>query len=187
MEGFVTALGVVAIAEVGDKTMLASVAFAARLRAGAVLAGIALGAAAVMGASVAVGHVLRASLPGGVLTVAAGSLFLAFALWTLLGRDGRGDDVALDEDGNHVLTVAAAFGVAELGDKTMLAAIGLAAHQGAVATWLGAVAALVAVNAAAVAVGHQLGERLPRRLVRAGTAVVFAAVGGFLLVEGLAG
>ncbi|MGH2685571.1 MAG: TMEM165/GDT1 family protein, partial [Actinomycetota bacterium] len=84
-----------------------------------------------------------------------------------------------------VLTVAGAFAVAELGDKTMLATLALAANNGVVGTWFGATAGMLAASSLAVLVGAQLGARLPERVVRIGAAVMFAAFGVLLLVDGL--
>ena len=80
------------------------------------------------------------------------------------------------------LTVAGTFIAAELGDKTMLATFALAANQGPIPTWIGSTLGEVAANLVAVAVGRQLGHRLSPRLVRIGSAVVFALAGVAVLV-----
>jgi len=182
-EPFAVAFGVVFAAEFGDKTQLMVLALAARLRAVPVLAGVAAAAAAVSGVSVAVGAGLGAVIPTAVVTALAGLVFLVFAVWT--ARDA-GEDEALAapaSTGRSALGVAVAFFLAELGDKTMLATVALAARADPLATWAGASLALLAVNALAVAVGRQLGTRLPRTLVRRLAAVAFAVFGILLLVE----
>jgi putative Ca2+/H+ antiporter (TMEM165/GDT1 family) len=78
---------------------------------------------------------------------------------------------------------AALFTVSEVGDKTMLATIALAAHGDAVAVWAGSTAGIVAAAAVAVLVGARLGDRLSQRVVRTGSAVVFAGMGIALLTR----
>ena len=81
-----------------------------------------------------------------------------------------------------MLTVAGTFIAGELGDKTMLATFALAASQGALATWIGSTAGEVAANLVAVAVGRQVGTRLSPRVVRIGSAILFAVAGAVLIV-----
>ena len=82
-------------------------------------------------------------------------------------------------------TVALAFFLAELGDKTMLATITLATDHGMVGTWLGSTVGMVAADALAIVVGQQLGARLPERVIKIGAAVTFFVFGVLLIVEGL--
>jgi putative Ca2+/H+ antiporter (TMEM165/GDT1 family) len=82
-------------------------------------------------------------------------------------------------------TVAGAFFLAELGDKTMLATITLATDHGFVGTWIGSTLGMVAADALAILVGQLLGARLPERAVEIGAAVIFFGFGAFLIVEGL--
>ena len=121
------------------------------------------------------------------------SSFLAVAAWTLRGED---EDEAPESDaaGDRrlagfalVLAVAGAFVLSELGDKTMLATFALAATQGALPTWIGSTAGEVAANLVAVAVGRQVGSRLPQRAVRIGSAALFALAGVVVLVGAVAG
>jgi Ca2+/H+ antiporter, TMEM165/GDT1 family len=85
-----------------------------------------------------------------------------------------------------MLTVAGTFIAGELGDKTMLATFALAASQGPIPTWIGSTAGEVAANLVAVAVGHQVGTRLSPRLVRIGSAVLFAVAGIVVLLGAFA-
>jgi putative Ca2+/H+ antiporter (TMEM165/GDT1 family) len=80
-----------------------------------------------------------------------------------------------------------AFFLAELGDKTMLATITLATTHGAIGVWAGSTAGMVAADALAIAVGAQLGSRLPDRAIRSGAAVLFVVFGILLLLEGIRG
>jgi putative Ca2+/H+ antiporter (TMEM165/GDT1 family) len=181
------AFGAIFLAEFGDKSQLLVLAFATRYPWRPVVAGVVIAAAIIQGASVIVGAAVGAVLPETVVAVVSGVAFLAVAAWTLLGDDD--DD---DEEGRPslrplagtalVLTVAGTFIAAELGDKTMLATFALAANQGPIPTWIGSTLGEVAANLVAVAVGSQLGHRLSPRLVRIGSAVVFALAGVVVLI-----
>ena len=136
------------------------------------------------------GAAVGAILPEMLVAIVSGVAFLAVAAWTLLGDDE-------DEEGHPslrplagtalVLTVAGTFIAAELGDKTMLATFALAANQGPLPTWIGSTLGEVAANLVAVVVGRQLGHRLSPRLVRIGSAVVFALAGVVVLVGAFVG
>ncbi len=187
-QAFAIAFGVVFVAELGDKSQLMALALAARYRPLPVLGGIAIASAVMFALSVAVGAVLGAALPTRAISVLAGLAFVGFGVWTWRG-DGEEEEEEAPEATAHsvVLTTAGAFLVAELGDKTMLAAITLASTNGVVGTWAGATLAMVAADAVAIAVGAVLGARLPEKAIRIGAAVLFVVFGVALIVEGLRG
>lgn len=182
------AAAAVFIAEFGDKSQLLILAFATRYPAAPVILGLVVAAAFIQGISVLVGAAVGAFLPGAVVGVVAGLAFLGVALWTL-----RGDDDASEAEAapagrlagiGLAATVAATFVVGELGDKTMLVTFGLAATQGALATWIGSTIGEVAANLVAVVVGRQVGSRLSPRAVRLGSAALFA-LGGLVILAGV--
>ncbi|HEY9376427.1 MAG TPA: TMEM165/GDT1 family protein, partial [Jiangellaceae bacterium] len=120
-------------------------------------------------------------------SVVAGLVFLGFAAWTLRSSDDDEDVTQTSRSGHGVMfTVGSAFLLAELGDKTMLATITLAAQNGWLGTWLGATTGMITAAALAIFVGRQLGRRLPERIVRNAAAAMFAGFGVWLLVGGLA-
>ena len=184
------AFGAIFLAEFGDKSQLLALAFATRYPWRPVVAGVVIAAAIIQGASVLVGAAVGAILPEMLVAIVSGVAFLAVAAWTLLGDDD-------DEEGHPslrplagtalVLTVAGTFIAAELGDKTMLATFALAANQGPLPTWIGSTLGEVAANLVAVVIGRQLGHRLSPRLVRIGSAVVFALAGIVVLVGAFVG
>jgi putative Ca2+/H+ antiporter (TMEM165/GDT1 family) len=189
VEAFWISAGIVFVAELGDKSQLMVMTFAARYRALTVLLAVSVASAITFLVSVIVGAAAGAALPTRAISAAAGVAFLVFALWTLRElRAGDGSEAVPTAGSRSVLlTVGAAFLLAELGDKTMLATITLAAENGALGTWLGATAGLVAADAVAIVVGHQLHLRLPERVIRIGAAVTFAVFGLLLLVDALRG
>ncbi|MGQ0607480.1 MAG: TMEM165/GDT1 family protein [Chloroflexota bacterium] len=188
------AFGAIFVAEFGDKSQLLILAFATRYAARLVVLGLILAAATIQGASVAVGAIVGAALPTTTVAVVAGIAFLAVAAWTLRGDDDDQLEEASATRGDRrlvgtglVLTVAGTFILGEIGDKTMLATFALAASQGALPTWIGSTAGEVAANLVAVAVGHQVGHRLSPRMVRIGSALLFAIAGVAVLAGALLG
>jgi putative Ca2+/H+ antiporter (TMEM165/GDT1 family) len=188
VDSLLAALGLVFVAELGDKTQLVALGFGARYRIAPVLAGVVAAYMATNLLSVVVGGLLGATLPTRAIGLAGGVLFLGFALWTLL--KGEEEDEALDEaagagDRSVIVTVATAMFVAELGDKTMLATATLAAQGNPVLVWVGATIGIILAGALGVLLGRWFGARLPEQVTRIGSAVLFAVFGLVLLVTNL--
>ena len=183
------AFGAIFVAEFGDKSQLIILAFATRYAARPVILGVIVAAAIIQGASVAVGAVAGAALPATAVGIVSGIAFLAVAARTLRGEDDEEEDEAVAAASTRrlaglalVATVAGTFILSELGDKTMLATFALAATQGALPTWIGSTAGEVGANLVAVAVGRQVGHRLSPRMVRIGSAALFAVAGVAVLL-----
>ncbi|MDQ1402524.1 MAG: Ca2+/H+ antiporter, family [Actinomycetota bacterium] len=187
MHALLLSFGVIFVAELGDKSQLMALTFAARYKAVPILIGITVATAVVHACSVLLGAALGVALPTKAIAVAAGLAFLGFAAWTLRGDRLDEDEAAKADRGTRsaVIAAATAFFLAELGDKTMLATITLATKEGLVGTWLGSTVGMVAADGLAILVGQQLGARLPDRLIRFGAAGLFLVFGLVLLVEGL--
>jgi len=186
LEALLLAFGVVLVAEMGDKSQLLTLAFATRYPAWLVLLGVGLAALLMQAGAVVVGAAFAMALPTEPIQIAAGMAFLAFALWTLRGDDDDDHEAGLARRGKvALLTIVAAYVVAEFGDKTMLVTLTLAATNDPMGTWLGASAGMFAANVAAVVIGAVMGARLPRRPVRLLAAGAFVLFGALLLVEGL--
>jgi putative Ca2+/H+ antiporter (TMEM165/GDT1 family) len=184
MGSVLVAFGLVFVAELGDKTQLAAMAFAARHRLAPVLGGLVVAYALANLLSVTIGGVVGAALPTRAIGVGGGLLFLAFAVWSWT-RGDEDDDVRSHTSRSVFVTVAVTMFVAELGDKTMIAVATLAAQGDPVLTWIGATIGIVSSGALGVVVGRTLGARLPEHAVRTGSAVLFAAVGIFLVVANI--
>ena len=182
MESFLAALGLVFIAELGDKTQLVALGFGARHRLAPVLAGVVAAYATTNLLSVVVGGLLGAAFPTRAIGLVGGVLFLGFAVWTL--RSGDEDDEELEETGDRSVfwTVYAAMFVAELGDKTMLATATLAAQGNPVLVWFGATIGIILSGTLGVLLGRFFGARLPEDVTRIGSAVLFAVFGLVLIV-----
>jgi putative Ca2+/H+ antiporter (TMEM165/GDT1 family) len=179
VEAFAIALVVVFLAELGDKTQLVVLTMGARHRPAAVLTGLAVTAAVLMGLAVTVGAAVGAALPDRVVEVFAGLLFLGFAVWTWRTADEPEADQGFSEgaETRGLLGFLGAFFLAELGDKTELAAASLAADHGVVGTWLGATLGLFAASVVALVAGRFLTDRISRRTLSRLGAFAFALVG----------
>jgi putative Ca2+/H+ antiporter (TMEM165/GDT1 family) len=187
MADILTAFAVVFLAELGDKTQLVALTLAGRYPALKVL--LALGAAIVVlqTLSVTAGALISEAVPERAIAVGAGLLFLGFAAWTWRSADD-GEDFADAAPGRSgLVSVAVAFFLAELGDKTMLTTAGLAADRGIVPVWIGSFAAMLAATALAVLAGRNLGRRVRPATLRKIGAVAFLVVGVATLVGAAVG
>ena len=205
MSSLFAALGIVFLAELGDKTQLVALGFGARFRLSTVLAGVALGYMASMLLSVVIGGLLGATLPTNAISIGGGVLFLGFAVWTIWSGDeddpddGVADTRVSEADGatepegivvsnpRIALSIAVAMFAAELGDKTMLATATLAAKGNPVLVWIGATIGIMLAGTVGVVVGRWLGDRLPERLILIGSSVLFFVFGVVLIVTGILG
>ena len=186
MESLLAALGLVFIAELGDKTQLVALGFGARHRLAPVLTGVALAYMATNLLSVIVGGLLGATLPTRAIGLGGGVMFLGFAAWTLWKGGDEDDDEGLSTgSGSIVMSVAAAMFIAELGDKTMLATATLAAQGNPVLVWIGATIGIILSGTLGVLLGRVFGARLPERATRIGSAVLFAVFGLVLIIANL--
>ncbi len=135
-DAFALAFGVVFLAELGDKTQLMVLAFSTRHRALPVILGVVTATALMMAASVLLGAALGAIVPEQLVLLLGGVAFLLFAAWTLVSVDDADEDGTVPAEGptgrsvaRSALVVGSAFAIAELGDKSMLATLTLAAHD----------------------------------------------------------
>ncbi len=189
MDALLLSFGVIFVAELGDKSQLMALAFAARYPAIPVLIGITLATAVVHALSVVVGGLVGGALPTDAISIAAGAAFVGFGLWTLRGDELSAEEAAKVDRSSRsaVMAASGAFFLAELGDKTMLATVTLATTEGAFGTWAGSTLGMVAADALAIAVGSQLGTRLPERPIKVGAASAFFAFGAALILSGIRG
>jgi len=187
LDAFILSFGVIMLAELGDKSQLMAMTFAARFPALTVLLAISVATLLVHAGSVILGTAFALAIPTAAIQIVAGLAFFGFAAWTLRGDTlGQADQQrAARTGGRALLTIGTAFFLAELGDKTMLATITLATTQEPIGTWLGSTAGMVTADAIAIAVGAILGSRLPERLIKVLAAGAFAVFGAILVGEGL--
>lgn len=192
MEGLVpfgTALGLLALLELGDKTQLATISIASRRPSLPVFLGAATALILLTGIGTIAGTVISELLVGSVSLIRflGGAVFIAFGVHGLIRRDPGSAAIV---KGQHTAFVEAfAMNViAELGDKSQLAVVVLAATTAApVSVFLGASVALTALAAASVLIGTALTKVLRAETVRIVAALLFVAAGAFLVAEAIFG
>ena len=177
MEAFLASLAVVFLAEMGDKTQLVVLAFAAKYRWQTVLAGMTAGIIAVHSLAVLLGRLAGNSVPPWLMETLAAVLFLAFGIWTLKGGQ-EGEEEAAPSGRSPFWTVALAFFVGEMGDKTQLAAFTMAANfDSSLMVLSGAVLGMLAADSLGVLCGALLHKRLPERRLRLLSGSLFILLG----------
>lgn len=167
----------VLLAEMGDKTQLLAMAFAARYSAFKVL--IAVLFATLLNHTLAVfaGRFLTTVIPINIISLAAALSFIIFGLWTLRGDKLHGEDKKEPRFG-PVLTVGIAFFLAEMGDKTQLATISLAIkYQNMASVLMGTTLAMVTADAIGITIGVIMRKHIPEKAIKWFSAVVFIAFG----------
>lgn len=198
MADLLGAFGIVFIAELGDKTQLVAAGFATRYRAGTVAAGMCAGYVVISTISALIGVAAGTALPTRAINVTAGLLFIAVGLAALrpAARSSRSSGSPTPpRDGGAKLSrrgalavaaaIAGAIVVAELGDKTMLATVALAARNDAVMVWIGATLGICMAGLLAVALGRAAAARLPDHLIRRVGGMVFVGVGVVVLIAAI--
>jgi putative Ca2+/H+ antiporter (TMEM165/GDT1 family) len=184
MMAFWTSLAFVVLAEMGDKTQLLAMAFAARIRWQTVMWGVFWATAANHLLAVLVGNYLTHIVPMMYIKVAAAVSFIIFGLWTIRG------DTLDDEDKRFNFspfwTVAIAFFFAEMGDKTQLATVALAADFSTIVpVWVGSTTGMLIADAIGIIVGIVLHKKLPEKQVKWFAAITFILFGLWGLYEAI--
>ncbi|MBP2652355.1 MAG: hypothetical protein H6Q74_3180 [Firmicutes bacterium] len=179
---FVTSFVFVVLAEMGDKTQLLAMAFATRYRWQTVMWGVF--AATVLNHlfAVVVGNYITHFMPMSYIQIVAAVSFILFGLWTIRGDELQGED---KETGRSPFwTVAIAFFMAEMGDKTQLATVALAAQFNTIIpVWLGTTTGMMLADGIGIIIGIVLGKKIPERAVKWSAAIIFILFGLFGLYE----
>jgi putative Ca2+/H+ antiporter (TMEM165/GDT1 family) len=188
LEAFLVSTGIVALAEIGDKTQLLSFVLAARYRRPLpITLGILVATLLNHALAGALGTLVTAWLGPELLRWVLGGSFLAMALWMLIPDRFDDDDARVPRLGVFGATLVAFF-LAEMGDKTQVATVALAAQYAAFApVVVGTTLGMMLANVPAVLFGERIAGRIPVRLVHGVAAVVFAALGVAALLGGADG
>ena len=178
MEAFLVSTGIVALAEIGDKTQLLAFILAAKFRKPLpIIAGIMIATVANHSFAGALGAWIPSLLVAETLRWVLGISFLAMALWTLVPDKFDEDEAQLARFGVFGTTLVAFF-VAEMGDKTQIATVALAAqYQAFVSVVAGTTLGMMIANVPAVLLGDRIAQRMPVRLVHTIAAAIFAILG----------
>jgi putative Ca2+/H+ antiporter (TMEM165/GDT1 family) len=185
MEAFLISLSTVAIAEIGDRTQLLSLVLAAKFRkpwhvtAGVLLATLANHAVAGF-LGVWAGHFLTPR----VLDLIVGISMLGMALWTLKPDKLDGDESIAQR--SAFLATLIAFFIAEIGDKTQIATMALAAgYSNLWAVVAGTTLGMMIANVPVIFFGSVFAARLPLKAIHIGAAILFAVLGVIFILRGL--
>jgi putative Ca2+/H+ antiporter (TMEM165/GDT1 family) len=166
----------VVLAEMGDKTQLLAMAFASRYRWQTVLFAVFVATLLNHLLAVVVGSLLTTIVPLQYIQITGAASFIVFGLWTLRGDELKGEDKKFKY--SPFWTVAIAFFIAEMGDKTQLATVALATRfDSIIQVWLGTTCAMVIADAMGITLGIVLGKKIPERLVKWFAALVFIIFG----------
>jgi Ca2+/H+ antiporter, TMEM165/GDT1 family len=178
LEAFLISTGLVALAEIGDKTQLLAFILAARFqRPIPIVLGILIATLLNHALAAALGSWLTALIAPNVLRWILGGSFIAMAIWMLIPDELDKENIKLARYGVFGTTVLAFF-LAEMGDKTQIATIALAAqYQSLYAVVAGTTLGMMIANVPAVYVGERIADRLPVALVHRIAAAVFAILG----------
>jgi Ca2+/H+ antiporter, TMEM165/GDT1 family len=186
MQALLISTGVVALAEVGDKTQLLALILAARFRRPLpIIAGILLATSVNHGIAGALGASISALARPEVLKWVLGISFLAMAVWTLIPDRIEADESRIAQRWGVFGTTLVTFFLAEMGDKTQIATVALAAHFGApLVVVVGTTLGMLIADVPAVFIGDKLAGRLPMKLIHAIAAGIFAVLGVLTLLAG---
>lgn len=183
MEAFFISTGIVALAEIGDKTQLLAFILAAKFRKPVpIVLGILVATLANHGFAGAVGAWVTTLLSAEALRWILGVSFIAMAVWTLIPDKFDEDDAKLARFGVFGTTLIAFF-FAEMGDKTQVATVALAAQfQSLFWVVAGTTVGMMVANVPAVIMGDRIAHKMPVVLVHRVAATIFAVLGVLTLL-----
>ena len=179
MDAFLISTGVVALAEIGDKTQLLAFILATRFKKPVpIIAGILMATLVNHGLAGALGTWITAMIDPFIMQWVLGVSFIAMAIWTLIPDN-------IEEEETQIALKLGVFGatlvtffIAEMGDKTQIATVALAAHYGS-PVWVvaGTTLGMLIADVPAVFIGNKLADRIPMTVVHRIAAAVFALLG----------
>lgn len=178
MDAFLVSAGIVALAEIGDKTQLLAFILAAKFRRPTpIILGILFATLVNHGFAGAIGSWLTSLVTPGVMRWVLGVSFIGMALWTLIPDKFDESEARFAHLGVFGTTLVAFF-LAEMGDKTQIATIALSAQYKTFLTVVaGTTLGMMVANVPAVILGNRIANRIPVRLVHAIAAAIFAILG----------
>jgi putative Ca2+/H+ antiporter (TMEM165/GDT1 family) len=179
MESLLVSTGVVALAEIGDKTQLLAFILAARFKKPLpIVLGILAATVVNHGLAGALGAWITSAVSPQVLRWVLGLSFLGMAVWTLIPDEIEEDETRIAGRLGVFGATLVTFFLAEMGDKTQIATVAMAAHYGApLLVVIGTTLGMLIADVPAVFVGDKLAARIPMKIVHAIAAAIFAFLG----------
>ena len=185
MEALFISTGVVALAEIGDKTQLLAFILAARFKKPIpIIAGILCATLVNHGLAGALGAWITSVVSPEAMRWALGLSFIGMAIWTLIPDKIEEEETQVAKHLGVFGATLITFFLAEMGDKTQIATIALAAHYGApLMVVAGTTLGMLLADVPAVFVGNKFAEKIPMKLVHAIAAGIFAVMGVLTLLK----
>ena len=185
LESFAVSTGIVALAEIGDKTQLLALVLAARFRRPwPIIWGIVVATLANHFAAGAVGNWVAGFFSATTLSWVLAACFAAVAVWTLIPDKLDDDEASALNKYGPFLTTLIAFFLAEMGDKTQVATIALGAQYHSVAlVTAGTTLGMMIANVPAIFLGHELLKRVNLDTIRKVAAGLFLVIGLWVLAQ----
>ena len=185
MEAFLISTGVVAIAEIGDKTQLLALVLAARFRRPLpIIFGIFLATLANHGLAAWIGVMVATWIGGDMLRWILGLSFLAMAAWILVPDKVDEDEASTARRFGPFLATLIAFFLVEIGDKTQIATVALSAKfNDLILVTAGTTLGMMLANVPAVLLGDAAATKVPLKLVHGTAAAIFAVMGVLALAN----
>ena len=185
MEALLTSMGVVALAEIGDKTQLLAFVLAARFKKPLpIIAAIFCATIVNHGLAGAVGAWITSTLTPETLRWVVGLSFIGMAIWTMIPDKIEEEETQI---ANHLGVFGATlvtFFLAEMGDKTQIATVAMAAHfPSPVMVVIGTTLGMLIADVPAVFVGDRFSNKIPMKIVHSIAAAMFAAMGVLALLQ----
>jgi Ca2+/H+ antiporter, TMEM165/GDT1 family len=179
LEAFLVATGVVALAEIGDKTQLLAFILAARFKKPLpIVAGILVATLLNHGLAGALGVWITTSVSPGLLRWVLGASFLAMAVWTMIPDKIEDEEARVAQRFGVFGATFVTFFLAEMGDKTQVATVAMAAHYDTpLLVVAGTTLGMLIADVPAVVVGDKLADRIPMKLVHSIAAAIFTLLG----------
>ncbi len=189
MEALLVSTGVVALAEIGDKTQLLAFLLAARFKKPLpIVMGILLATIVNHGLAGAVGAWITQVTRPEVLRWVLGLSFIGMAIWTLIPDKIEEEEAQVAQRLGVFGATLITFFLAEMGDKTQIATVAMAAHYSTpILVVIGTTLGMLIADVPAVLVGDRLADKIPMRLVHTLAAAIFAALGVATLLGAGAG
>ncbi len=179
MESLLVSTGVVALAEIGDKTQLLAFILAARFKKPLpIILGILAATVVNHGLAGALGAWITATISPEVLRWVLGASFIGMAIWTMIPDEIEEEETRVAQRLGVFGATLVTFFLAEMGDKTQIATVAMAAHYAApLLVVIGTTLGMLIADVPAVFVGDKLANKIPMKLVHSIAAAVFAVLG----------
>ena len=182
----VSVFALILIAEIGDKTQLSVISLSCNYKWHYVFAGSMLAFLAVDGVSIAVGGPLLALVPLRYVQIISGIVFVIFGVVPLLRKEKTDEENVFKKRTNVPLIASfSLIALMELGDKTQIITITLAAQCSPILVLIGTISAFAVLTGAAVLIGAKLVSRIPMKWLKIGTSTLFIALGAISVLSGI--